>query len=669
MGSGITDRDRGLAGNAVSQVIVDTLEQALALGKAGYKVFPVIENGKIPAIGGWQHRATSDEHEIRKLWTETDPVLGGTRVKPYNIGISTAGLLVLDVDTKDGKPGLKSLEQCDMIEGVPETYTVQTTSGGLHLYFKPGNPVGNSSSKIAPGLDVRGDGGYVLAPGSVIDGKAYHVVKPFTVADAPAWLERSAGAPTPRDASQKQVIDILDTPIAVQRVIDYLSKLEPTMTAGNAYTPAFATAARCKDFGVSELTTLTLMAEHWNGIKRIPPIEFEKLAFKVSNAYHYGKKPVGTESAQADFDKVDIEIPTSKPVPKHRNGVIYWDDEDNAPEPDPLIDGIMDKGSCVIVYGKPNVGKTFVTYAMARHIAAGAPWAGREVEKGAVLYVQCEGHSGVSRRRKALKRYFKDAGIPLAIVKATVNLVKSADDREWLRAMVDEVSARYGVPVVLAVIDTLSAAAPGMDENAAGDVSAALAAMKVFTCDRGITLAIVHHEGKNGNGGPRGSSAFVGNVDTVIHVQDGMISSDKMRESAKMDPIPFKLEVLNVGTTAKGRAVTSCVAIAYGAGERDFGKVPMNDFEKHMYDALLSLLAEGVEDVSGTYGISLETWRDRVKSVTKGFVTPPSFRKGWQRGVTGLRDKGYVRNNEFGQWVIEGVTKRDNERDSEGHGA
>jgi hypothetical protein len=135
-------------------------------------VFPLIPGGKTPALAtDWRAIATTDPERIRELWW--DPHMDVDQ--PYNVGIATGdGLVVLDVDNKNGKDGESALRLLEMFEGeLPETRQVITASGSRHLYFRCGQPVGCSHSGIGEGLDIKGDGGFVVGPGSVIGGAEY----------------------------------------------------------------------------------------------------------------------------------------------------------------------------------------------------------------------------------------------------------------------------------------------------------------------------------------------------------------------------------------------------------------------------------------------------------------------------------------------------------------
>lgn len=75
---------------------------------------------------------------------------------------------------------------------IPETVTVLTPSGGRHLWLTgpPDVVVPNSASRLAPGIDVRGAGGYLVGPGSVSAHGAYRLA-PGTAELAPAPCPRA----------------------------------------------------------------------------------------------------------------------------------------------------------------------------------------------------------------------------------------------------------------------------------------------------------------------------------------------------------------------------------------------------------------------------------------------------------------------------------------------
>jgi hypothetical protein len=97
-----------------------------------------------------------------------------------NIGIKTGeGLAVIDVDPRSGGA---------LDPAWPETLTARTPSGGYHLYFGVVGRVRNSASVLAPGVDVRGDGGYVVGPPSVTEVGEYTWEHIRPIAPAPAGL-------------------------------------------------------------------------------------------------------------------------------------------------------------------------------------------------------------------------------------------------------------------------------------------------------------------------------------------------------------------------------------------------------------------------------------------------------------------------------------------------
>ena len=83
---------------------------------------------------------------------------------------------VLDLDVKpdeyiDGRQFVRDWKDLSPV-------IVRTPSGGAHVWFKSAGQVRNSADAIAPGVDTRGDGGYVIVPPSRnLDGGKYSFIK------------------------------------------------------------------------------------------------------------------------------------------------------------------------------------------------------------------------------------------------------------------------------------------------------------------------------------------------------------------------------------------------------------------------------------------------------------------------------------------------------------
>lgn len=161
---------------------------ALAYAKRGIPVFPCEPGGKRPLTRSGFWEATDDERVVRAWWR---------RWPRANVGVPTgkrSGLLVLDVDPDDG--GAEALAELERTKGVlPDTTRARTGGGGVHVYFRyPGSAgdgereeVRNSASWVGPGLDVRGEGGYVLVPPSRTEA-FYGWSGSSPLAPAPDWL-------------------------------------------------------------------------------------------------------------------------------------------------------------------------------------------------------------------------------------------------------------------------------------------------------------------------------------------------------------------------------------------------------------------------------------------------------------------------------------------------
>jgi putative DNA primase/helicase len=161
------------------------LEYAQEYASRGWAVFPVhgIRDGKCTC--GDADCSSPGKHPIhsggfKNATTKTATIEAWWKTIPdANIGIATGSvsdLLVVDIDRGNGKDGFASLKALEEEFGdLPMSLRVRTGSGGLHIYMRmPDQEIRCSTSRLAPSIDVRADGGYVVAPPSThISGKNY----------------------------------------------------------------------------------------------------------------------------------------------------------------------------------------------------------------------------------------------------------------------------------------------------------------------------------------------------------------------------------------------------------------------------------------------------------------------------------------------------------------
>ena len=192
------------------------LSHALIYAERGWSVFPVhypVEGrcscgnpdcgspAKHPMTEHGYKDATTDPTRIRNWWV---------RWPKANVAIVTGAasqLIVLDVDGDEGRESVKDFK-------TPET-PVATTGKGTHFYFHhPGGEVRNFARKL-PGVDLRGDGGYVVAPPSNhITGRVYEwATSPgVSPAEPPEWLmdllrgPKHEHTPPPPDEQKKKLL-------------------------------------------------------------------------------------------------------------------------------------------------------------------------------------------------------------------------------------------------------------------------------------------------------------------------------------------------------------------------------------------------------------------------------------------------------------------------------
>ncbi len=176
------------------------LDAALAYAREGLAVFRCASHTKIPIGGHGVYDATTDKDTIVKWWGDTPNA---------NVAIACGAisgkLLVLDVDPRHW--GDIELARLEAVYGtLPPTRQVKTGRGGIHLYFHlPDEWNGKLKKQLAPGIDLQGDGRYVMAPPSTHPDGPIYTGERDHIADCPGWVLDIATKPAyePPPAEQK----------------------------------------------------------------------------------------------------------------------------------------------------------------------------------------------------------------------------------------------------------------------------------------------------------------------------------------------------------------------------------------------------------------------------------------------------------------------------------
>ena len=283
-------------------------ELVLLYARLQWRIFPVYEAtgvnkcackdpmcqtpGKHPRISNWQEQASC----------EPDVIMGWLTDWPnMNIGIVGGGpLWFLDIDAKsDGPESLASLER--QYGELPHTPVSLTGSGNgsCHLVFA-GHPGIRNRANIAPGIDVRGEGGYIVAPPSRhASGEMYHweitsMPDDVPLAPAPGWL--------------------LDMVLAPAEESEAWQPPTTTVLEGSRNDTLFRMASSFKAQGFPDDTVRSLVTA-FNNDHVSPPVATGELELILASVARYEQG----EGALATLEVGPAPSPTLQPEPQTRD--------------------------------------------------------------------------------------------------------------------------------------------------------------------------------------------------------------------------------------------------------------------------------------------------------------------------------------------------------------
>ena len=519
------------------------LEGALAYARRGWPVFPVGDN-KLPAVKQWEKAATTDEDQIR-LWFEV-VFMGGCN---FGFPPGRAGIAVVDIDvgkrvkqpdgTLKAVDGVVSLTDFEIAhkEKLPDTYTVVTPSGGLHLYFRAADL--RSKNHFLDGVDVKSCGGYVLVPGSRNAKGEYRpgtIGNPDQVKDLPRWFAEAYGHK--KSAAKRELTLSYNTHITpdtedkVERAREIISSW-PFAVEGERNDQLFQLMRELCKAGVSREKAVQLYAEE--GIDRIGlDPDSTEVAATIKSAY--GDQTDLGEASREGREQIIRLFDDLPPEPEEKSaGTRYSDDGGKdwldlaAREVPPrrwFIENWLsaDEGYTVLFSGRGGTGKSALMLDLMHALATGEPFCGMPVLRGAkALFVSCE-DSEEEIARRIQRRKMDGKSVPRGVIRVWSRLGRSnvlcVPDRRGLlqeAPFLAELRARgqefFGTDGGVLVLDTLSDVFAG-NENDRSQVSCFVKQyLNALGTELGVTIMVLAHPAKGASvsgQGFSGSTAWEG---------------------------------------------------------------------------------------------------------------------------------------------------------------
>jgi hypothetical protein len=296
--------------------------------------------------------------------------------------------------------------------------------------------------------------------------------------------------------------------------------------------------------------------------------------------------------------------------------ILYDEVQDDEGKPW-LVDKMLGAGEMSAWYGAPGCGKGVIIEDLGLHIAGDLVWHGRSVAQGAVLYIALERKKLVKRRLRAFRKKYRLRGLPFAIVGGVYDFRQPAT-ADQIAELCEGVEKATGKPVVLIIIDTVSRALAGGDENSPKDMGALVMTSGLIQqkCPA-AHLLWVHHIPHDADR-LRGHGALLGAVDTSVSVSNtGAVRTAKVvktNDGDEGESISFTLESVTIhddGTTAPIAVPTDAVIPATPKKLRDRAKLGL--------DALTeTVIAHGKPAPQnlglpfGTNVVAIQQWREEL---------------------------------------------------------
>jgi RecA-family ATPase len=600
--------EKATANNAVASN--STLYAALKWAEMGIPVFPCngnqsSEKYKRPLTPRGFKDATKDPDKIKALWAKHPNALIGVPTGP------ASGIDVLDVDCKKGKNGFASIPGWETLSSA----IVRTPSGGAHLYFLSDGTMKNGTDvNDMIGVDVRGDGGYVIAPGSAgytwADGRDdLAKLPPFPEAFRPGsnrpklnqkLEERFQPAGQPGDNPHAEpwvlamALEAVPTPksftpwnnvaMAIYRategswagfeVFDNWSKKDPASYGGTDERWEALDGSPPNSIGAGTIFHMADEADpSWRERADAVDPEWRHRGIVESMQRSIARiaKFFATEKGKNIARRIEAyfgEPSTAAPTQLHAKSLADFDGQ-AVPPRQWIVEGLIPDRNVTDLSGDGGTGKSILALQAGTAMATNTDWLGFPVVPGRVLYISCEDEMDEIRRRAEALCRQRDIRLGdlrnLFVVDMTLadgtELAALEKGRLALTAVFAGLEAKIAeLRPKLVVLDTRADVFAGNEIDRA-QVRLFVKALRRLCFQYDLAVLMLSHPsltGMNSGSGQSGSTAWGNSVRSRLYLERPKASDDSV-----VDP---DLRVLSTKKANYGAADTE-VALRYVGGE------------------------------------------------------------------------------------------------------
>jgi len=260
--------------------------------------------------------------------------------------------------------------------------------------------------------------------------------------------------------------------------------------------------------------------------------------------------------------ELDADIPRLDAKAKklcRRFKPVHWSELTLAPKRDTLIEDMLDAQAFSILFGASGTRKSFLAVDIGGHVAANMEWRNRSVKHGRVVYIAAEGGRTFAERVIAFAHHHEldREAVPFHVISEAPDLCHGDVD---VAELLDELAKLPAdPPLVLIIVDTLSRALAGGNENSPDDMGSFVRNCDHIRQETGAHVMVVHHAGKDEARGARGHSLLKAAADTEIEVSaNGAISTatvTKQRDYPGGESLKFGLQEIELGEDGRGVGV------------------------------------------------------------------------------------------------------------------